>query len=213
MKHSLLCLAVLTLTTGLAAQWALAGSIWQKGSRVTRMQPSDDVARDVGDVITIVINEKSVIANKINRNDEKKTARSVNVAGGTVDLGTMTAGLGKNVLDLPQASFNSQFSAKMEGKADYGSNRSLKDMITVTVEDVLPNGNMVIIGRRVREVAGDRQVIEVSGIIRPSDISFENTVDSDRVANFNIVHKTSGTDTAYTKPGWLTRVVNVITPF
>jgi len=109
--------------------------------------------------------------------------------------------------------YTSQMNSKFQGKADYGSNRSLKDMITVTVEDVLPNGNMVIIGRRVREVAGDRQVIEVSGIIRPSDISFDNTVESDRVANFNIVHKTSGMDTSYVTPGWLTRVINVISPF
>jgi len=212
MKRATLCLLTLVLTTGFTATWALGDSIWAKGNRTTRMQPGDDVARDVGDIITIVINEKSVIANKINRNDEKKTERSANL-GGRIDMGSMTAGLGKNVLDLPQASYGSQTNAKFQGKADYGSNRSLKDMITVTVEDVLPNGNMVIIGKRVREVAGDRQVIEVSGIIRPSDISFENTVDSDRVANFNIVHKTSGTDTAYATPGWLTRVINVINPF
>ena len=213
MKRVLLCLAMLVLTTALTAQWALGGSIWANGNRATRMQPSDDVARDVGDIITIVINEKSVMANKINRNDEKSTNRSVKLASGTIDLGDMTGGIGKNVLDLPAASFSSQTNAKIQGKADYGSNRSMKDMITVMVEDVLPNGNMVIIGKRVREVAGDRQVIEVSGIIRPSDISFDNTVDSDRVANFNIVHKTSGTDTAYATPGWLTRVINVINPF
>ena len=212
MKRLLLCVATLAMTTGLTAQLALGGSIWQKGNRMTRMQPSDDVARDVGDVITIVINEKSVVANKISRNDEKKTERSAR-AGGTIDLADITAGVGKNVLDLPQVAYGSQSNAKFQGKADYGSNRSLKDMITVTVEDVLPNGNMVIIGRRVREVAGDRQVIEVSGIIRPSDISFDNTIDSDRVANFNIVHKTSGMDTSYTTPGWLTRVINVINPF
>jgi len=212
MKRLLLCVATLAMTTGLTAQLALGGSIWQKGNRTTRMQPSDDVARDVGDVITIVINEKSVVANKISRNDEKKTERSAR-AGGTIDLADITAGVGKNVLDLPQVAYGSQSNAKFQGKADYGSNRSLKDMITVTVEDVLPNGNMVIIGRRVREVAGDRQVIEVSGIIRPSDISFDNTIDSDRVANFNIVHKTSGMDTSYTTPGWLTRVINVINPF
>ena len=212
MRRFLLCVATLVLTTGLASSLALGGSVWQKGNRMTRMQASDDVARDVGDVITIVINEKSVMANKINRNDEKKTDRQVKL-GGMVDLGGVTGGIGKHVLDMPQVEYASQSNAKFQGKADYGSNRSMKDMITVTVEDVLPNGNMVILGRRVREVAGDRQVIEVSGIIRPSDISFENTVDSDRVANFNIVHKTSGMDTDYTKPGWLTRAVNVINPF
>lgn len=213
MKRALLALATLLLASGLLAQLALAGSIWQKGNRSTRMQPSDDVARDVGDVITIVINERSVIENKIDRNNEKKTSRTIDVAGGTADLGDLTGGVGKHVLDFPQASFSSQSAAKFQGKADYGSDRSMKDMITVTVEDVLPNGNLVVVGKRTREVAGDKQLIEVSGIIRPSDIQFDNSVESDRIANFNIVHKTSGQDTTYTKPGWLTKFVNIVNPF
>jgi len=223
MKFWLTRIAALLLTACVLTQLAAAGSIWEKGNRNTRMQPSDDVARDVGDVLTIVINERSVMENKTDRNNEKKTSNEVDVAGGKIDTGgvetpnhkgtALVSGVGKNVLDLPQASFSSASDAKFQGTADYGTDRSMKDFITVTVEDVMPNGNLVVVGKRSREVAGDKQVIEISGIVRPSDIKFDNSVESERIANFKIVHKTSGQDTSYTRPGWLTKFANIISPF
>jgi flagellar L-ring protein precursor FlgH len=79
--------------------------------------------------------------------------------------------------------------------------------------DVLPNGNLVVMGTRRRNIAGDTQTIEASGIVRPSDIAYDNTVQSERVADFNIVTKNGGVSAPYTKPGWLGRVFDVIWPF
>jgi len=50
-------------------------------------------------------------------------------------------------------------------------------------------------------------------VVRPSDIAFDNTVKSTKVANFRVVHKTVGRENRFTKPGWLGRFLNMINPF
>ena len=71
----------------------------------------------------------------------------------------------------------------------------------------------MVIGTRSRDIAGDKQTIEMSGIVRPSDIAFDNTVKSEQVADFNIVTKNGGVSAPYTKPGWLGRVFDIVWPF
>jgi flagellar L-ring protein precursor FlgH len=204
----LLCLLVVL---SLSAP-ALADSIWAKGNRSTRATVRDDVARDVGDVLTIVISERSVIDQTTSRSGEKKTSRSAK-SSGTLDLANLTGAVGDHIFDFPRIDASAESSTKFEGDADYGTNRTMVDQITVIVQDVQPNGNLVVIGTRTREVAGDKQVIQVSGVVRPSDIGFNNVVASERVADFHIVHKTSGFENRYTKPGWLTNFLDVINPF
>ena len=81
---------------------------------------------------------------------------------------------------------------ELSGKADYKDQRSFVDRVSVVVVDILPNGNLVVTGTRDRNIAGDIQTIEISGIVRPSDIAFDNTVKSEQVANFRIVTKNGG---------------------
>ena len=82
----------------------------------------------------------------------------------------------------------------------------------MTVEDVLPNGNLVVIGMRERVVDGDGQTVQTSGIVRPSDIAFDNTVSSKKVADFKMVYKSRGQDSLFTRPGWLARILNALNP-
>jgi flagellar L-ring protein precursor FlgH len=66
---------------------------------------------------------------------------------------------------------------------------------------------------RYRNIAGDIQIVEVGGIVRPSDIAFDNTVKSEQVADFRLVTKNSGIAAPYTKQGWLGRIFDIIWPF
>ena len=81
------------------------------------------------------------------------------------------------------------------------------------VIDILPNRNLVVSGTRNRTISGDTQVLEVSGIIRPSDIAFDNTIKSQQVANFRLLSKNDGISDPYTKPGWFGRVLDKVWPF
>ena len=196
----------------LPATTAPAGSIWARATRRGQMPYADDTARDIGDLLTIVINERSVIENETNRNLEKKDERSANVSS-NIDLLRGLNTLTGKLFSIPDMNLQSSAESKFEGKADYDTDRTMTDKITVTVEDVLPNGNLVILGTRQRDVDGEAQIIQVSGIVRPSDIAFDNTVPSHKVAEFHVVFKNTGHENRFTKPGWLAWILNVLNPF
>lgn len=204
--------ALAGLWLALAAGGAWGDSIWNKANGRARPIHSDDVARSVGDNISIVIHEVTTIANTTNRNMEKKTNRQYVMSGTATGGNALGSSLSNKVFNFPNVNVSGNSDNKFDATADYGSSRSLLDQITVTVEDVLPNGNMVVLGKREREVDGDKQIVMVGGIVRPSDIAFDNTVISDKVANFQITFRAKGTEEQMTNPGWFSRLLNFISP-
>lgn len=186
-----------------------AGSIWAKRSKNARSLYTDDVAHNIGDILTISISEDSSVNNKSKRDMEKQTDRSTDFDG---DLGITTDG--HNLLPrIPGFNMSAESDNSLSSKADYKDERSFADQITVVVVDVLPNRNLVVTGTRNREIAGDIQTIEVSGIVRPSDISFANIVESQYVANFRIISRNSGISEPFNRPGWFGRFLDVVSPF
>lgn len=178
-----------------------AGSIWDKREKNMGKTYADDVAQNIGDVLTIVISEESEIDNKAKRDLKKEVDRSTSFNG---ELGGFA--------DIGEFGVSGESTRELKGKADYKDERSFVDQISVVVVDVMPNGNLVVRGTRDRTIAGDIQTIEVSGIVRPSDITFSNTIASKRVADFRIVTRHEGVADPYTKPNWLERIINVIWP-
>jgi flagellar L-ring protein precursor FlgH len=181
---------------------AHAGSIWAKRHKDMGNLYADDVARNIGDVLTIVINESSKVDNKAKRDLKKETDRSIAFNG---ELG--------NYVDLGDFGMAARSANELKGKADYKDERKFTDSVTAVVMDILPNGNLVIMGTRDRNIAGDIQTIEVSGIVRPSDVAFGNIIRSDRVANFRIVTKNGGIEAPFNRPGWFGRMLDIIWPF
>jgi flagellar L-ring protein precursor FlgH len=180
-----------------------AGSIWAKRDKNMRELYADDTARNIGDVLTIIITEDSKVDNKAKRDLKKETDRSITFNG---ELGNFT--------DLGGFGTSAKSANELKGKADYKDERSFEDRITVVVVDILlPSGNLVVMGTRTRDIADDKQIIEVSGIVRPSDIAFDNTVKSAQVADFRIITKNSGVAAPFNKPGWLGRIFDIIWPF
>ncbi len=179
-----------------------AGSIWAKRDKNMKAIYADDVARRIGDVLTIKISEDSKVDNKAKRDLQKETDRSTAFDG---KLG--------NFADLGEFGMSAESSNDLKSKADYKDERKFVDSITVVVMDILPNSNLVVMGTRQRDIGGDIQTIEVSGIVRPSDVAFDNTVKSEQVADFHIVSKNGGVSAPYTKPGWLGSIFDIIWPF
>ena len=190
---------------------ASAGSIWAKAN-APRALHADDTARKIGDVLTIVIDERTVIGNQTKRGLSKDSERDASVSG-NVDLLRAIDSMTGKLFSIPDMSLGIDAETKFEGETDYDSDRKMIDQITVTVADVLPNGNLIAVGSRDRMVAGDLQTIQISGVVRPSDIAFDNTVKSDRVAEFKIVFKHAGRENRFTTPGWLDRILNITNPF
>jgi flagellar L-ring protein precursor FlgH len=197
-----LFLIALIISILLSAACSQAGSIWAKRNKNMRAVYADDVARQIGDVLTIKITENSTVDNKAKRDLKKETDRSTIFNG---DVG--------NFADLGEFGVAAQSDNSLKSKADYKDERKFADSITVVVVDILPNRNLVVLGTRNRNISGDIQTIEVSGIVRPSDIVFDNTVRSEQVADFRIVSRNEGVSAPYTKPGWLGSIFDIIWPF
>jgi flagellar L-ring protein precursor FlgH len=182
-----------------------AGSIWAKRDKNMQGLYTDDVARGIGDILTIKVAEESTVDNKAKRDLQKETARSSDFNG---DLN-----IDHILPSIPGFTMDATSSNALKSKADFKDERSFLDRVSVVVLDVLPNGNLVVLGTRDRNIAGDIQTIEVSGIVRPSDILFDNTVKSEQVANFRIVTKNSGISSPYTRPGWVGRIFDILWPW
>jgi flagellar L-ring protein FlgH len=182
-----------------------AGSIWARRDTNMKTVYADDVARNIGDVLTIIIVEDSKVDNKAKRDLQKETDRS-SAFNGDLNIDDVLP-------SIPGFTMNAESANEMKSKADLKDERSFEDRISVVVVDILPNGNLVVIGTRDRNIAGDTQTIEVSGIVRPSDITFTNMVRSEQVANFRIVSQNGGISAPYTRPGWLGRVFDVLWPW
>ncbi|HUW17770.1 MAG TPA: flagellar basal body L-ring protein FlgH [Sedimentisphaerales bacterium] len=192
-------LMVIVLCSAACSQ---AGSIWAKKDKNMRDLYTDDVARNIGDILTIRISEDSKVDNKAKRDLKKETDKS-----------TVFDGKVGGFADLGEFGISAESTNELKSKADYKDERSFVDSITVVVVDILPNRNLVVMGTRDRNIAGDIQTIEASGIVRPSDIAFDNTVESKRVADFHIVTRNAGVAARYTRPGWLGTIFDIIWPF
>ncbi len=202
-KKRILIVTVLLLL--FAGSYSEAGSIWAKRDKNMRNLYVDDVARQIGDILTIIISEDSTVDNKAKRDLNKDTTRTSSFNG--------ELNIDHLLPKIPGLTMSATTANKLTGKSDYKDERLFEDMITVVVEDILPNGNLIVIGTRHRDIAGDTHVVEVSGIVRPSDIAFDNTIKSEKVGNFRIVSKNSGISASYGKPGWLGRIMDTVWPF
>lgn len=200
---------VMAATVLWPAACSQADSIWAKRGKNTKVLYADDVARRIGDVLTIKITEDSKVDNKADRNLKKEVGRSTTFNG---ELGITTPN--HNLLPrMPGFTMEAETKNELKSKADYKDERKFVDRITVVVVDILPNRNLVVMGTRSRIIGGDNQVIEASGIVRPSDITFDNSVKSEQVADFHLVVRNSGVSTPYTKSGWLAGIFDILCPF
>ena len=204
--------AVLALCAAAALQAARAGSNFRKIKGDPKPLTADHTARRVGDILMIVVNERSIVENESDRDLSKTTARTAKM-GGTLDLANILFSVGKHIFDFPKLDFSSSSNSTHEGTADFEQDRSLIDEISVAVQDVQPNGNLVVIGTRTRTVNGDTQTIQVSGIVRPIDLTADNKVPSTRVAQFRIMTKMKGPENNFRNPGWLSQFSNFFNPF
>ncbi len=205
MNNRIVIVLVLMVLMLLPATCLQAGSIWAKRDKNMKELYADDVARQIGDILTIKISEDSKVDNKAKRDLKNETDKSTTFDG--------KLGIDHILPSIPGFTMSAESSNELKSKADYKDERKFVDQVSVVVMDILPNHKLVVMGTRSRNIAGDIQTIEVSGIVRVSDIAFDNTIKSEQVADFRIVTKNSGVSAPYTRPGWLGKIFDVIWPF
>lgn len=204
------------LCVGGRAQTAEANDSVTEWSLATRMY-GDEKARRVGDFVTVVIEEKSS-ANKAAQSSSAKTTSG----GGSASVGTPyytkatkdgeeTVGGPWTRATLP--SFEWQMGRDFSGGGKTSSEEDLSSTLTARVLDVLPNGNLLLEGRRVVQLQEEKVEVVLTGMVRPRDISADNSVSSSRLADASIRYETAGPLSRDQKRGLLTRMINWINPF
>ena len=174
------------------------------------MSYTDDFkARRKGDIVTIVITENAS-ASKEAKTD---TSRASTVNAGIPNfLGLERAGFIKNNLDLSNL-LNADVKSSYAGSGSTSRQETLNATISAKVLDVLPNGNLLIEGRREVRVNNEDQLIIINGTVRPTDIGPDNIVNSTFVADARISYSGKGIISDRQSPGWLMNVVDKLWPF
>lgn len=210
-KHNtvhLLMAALLMCVVGLQTQPATAQSLFDRRSNNQIDQYRDYAARNRGDTLTISIAESTDVENRDERSMDK-TGNSSSTQGFDYGLGG-TIGSGGGSAELGTNSANQR---GFTGDAEFRSERQITDRFSVTVIDVLPNGNLVIEGTRKISVQNDVRDLKLTGIVRQYDILPGNVVPSYLVADLRLTLDAQGAEQAFTSQGWLSRRFNRIWPF
>ena len=179
------------------------GSIYHASTN--RFLFEDIKARRIGDTITVILQE-STDASKSAKTSASKEVE-FDVPGPTV-FGRAVTKDGQEILVMDVES-GSDFS----GEGDSSQSNSLSGSITVTVVDVLANTNLVVRGEKLLTLNQGSEVIRISGIVRPIDITTQNTIMSTQIAAAEITYSGNGIVANSNKPGWFTRFFNTVWPF
>lgn len=194
--------ALFTLLT-VAPDDATAQSLWQKGKQRHVNFVADNRAMKIGDVVTIVIDERQSVRN----NEKVKTEKSSDVNASVTSF-TPEQSLAEKVLPIEWTA-----QRDFEGKADFDKQGSFTTNISASVIDVQPNGNLVVQGRRKVILDGEEKWMTVSGVVRQFDVSNDNTVESFLVANATVKYESSGRLAQNTKRGWFDTILDYLWPF
>ncbi|WP_031433587.1 flagellar basal body L-ring protein FlgH [Methylomarinum vadi] len=154
-------------------------------------------ARRVGDVLTVTLNERTRAQKIADQNAAKDN--SISVSAPTLWGVASQALLGHDL----KTSMTSSHEFIGEGEANQSN--SLTGDISVTVVDVLPNGNLKIRGEKRLTMNDGSEYIRLSGIVRPQDITVSNTIPSTKVADPTIMYTGDGSVSDSGKIGWFAR--------
>lgn len=187
-------------------------SVWG-GTQYKSSLFSDSKGRQVGDIVTIEIDESASASNTVSTTSSRSssTKAGVNAAFGLpLDFG-MKNFLGSKKSFSPKLDTNDKES--YDGSGDNSREGQVTATIAAIVTSVLPSGNLIVEGHREILVDNEKQIITVSGIVRPKDITATNMISSTKIANAKISYIGKGQLADTTKQGWFHNLFSWAWPF
>jgi len=184
-----------------------AGSLWTH--RVGSMF-SDRKARGVGDIVTVIISEQASATKEASTATDRSTNMSASVPN---FFGLENNDFWEdNNIDINNL-VNADFKNSFDGNGSTSRKEDLSASLTTQVVGTYPNGQLKIRGGKEVMVNNEVQIIYLTGIIRPVDITAANTVSSAKVLNARISYTGKGSVSDKQKPGWAMRTLDNIWPF
>jgi flagellar L-ring protein precursor FlgH len=183
-------------------------SLWRSGARAFF---EDQRAARIGDILTIniTIDDKAELENATSRSRTGNEALGVDqLLGFNTELTKLLPGT-PNPSDLVDV--NSSTSTQGSGAVD--REEEIETNVAAVVTQVLPNGNLVVEGRQEIRVNFEVREIIVAGIVRPEDISADNTINSQKIAEARISYGGRGQITDVQQPRYGQQFLDILLPF
>jgi len=181
-----------------------SGSIWVAGARAFF---KDQRASRVGDLVTIsvALNDSAVMANETQgaRNDTDNVAMT-NMLG-------LEKVLPKAI--TPSSLINTSGVRATDGKASINRSEQITVQLAAMVTQVLPNGNLVVVGKQEVRVDYDLRDMAFTGIVRPTDIDATDTIAWDKVAEMRLSYSGRGQSEDLQQPRVGSQLIDILSPF
>jgi len=185
---------------GFAEPQSSAGSIFQASQGYTGLATGTR-ARKLGDMVTIVLLENTTTS---------KSTTGATDRSGEFALLPPTAGpfdfLNPNAL-------NASGSGSFSGSGNAAQQSQLTGSVAVTIAAIYPNGTAEVVGEKQMSLSQGDEWVQFAGRIRLVDIDVDNRLPSSAVANARIIYSGKGAVQQASRPGWLSRFFNAISPF
>ncbi len=184
------------------------GSLWRSGP--TSLFGDRRAAR-MGDILTVVIdiNDQAKLQNTSSRSRGAGESMAISELLGLTDRIEHNV-VGDGNLD-PAIGINS--ASNTTGTGTINRNEQIMLRIAATVVEVLPNGHLVVRGTQEVRVNYELRDLQVAGIIRPEDISRQNTIEYDKMAGARIIYGGRGMITDMQQPRYGQQILEVLAPF
>ncbi len=161
-------------------------------------------AMRVGDTLTVMLNETTRASKDIGTNARRSSSNGVNT-GFNINAGSTSTPVGINI------GLNSNGNTNFDSKGGSSASNQFLGTITVTVLEVLPNGNLNVAGEKKLAVGHEEEVIRFGGVVSPSTLQ-GNSVLSSQVADARIEYRGLGITDQIQNPGILTKLFARFSP-
>jgi len=183
-----------------------AGTLWN-GDEGNWL--ADVKARRVGDIVTVIIKEQA----KASKEASTDTSRDSSISAGISSFFGLEQTVEDKTKITPSSMIEASAGNEFTGKGKTTRSEDLAATLTTQVVEVYPNGNLKIRGGKSVTVNNENQIIYLTGIVRPYDVTASNTVDSGNILNAQISYTGKGSISDKQKPGWLMRIFDNTWPF
>jgi flagellar L-ring protein precursor FlgH len=221
---------------GTGVPQAQANSLWVKAGNTEQSMFADKVARGIGDILTIVVDENTTSSQDADllTRDEYQGGGGIGIAfnqffnqflqaaprlfglatGPTTTDENGNASIpvgGSNNITIPTLDLAASGEWNAGGRT--ANKLTVSNRTAVTVVDVLPNGNLVVEGAKIIRTGVEDQYAYMRGVVRPVDIEADNTISSTRISDAQVEFVPAGELTEAQKKGWLLKAWDKVKPF
>lgn len=194
------------------------GSLWEENNPQSLLF-YDTKARGVNDIVVVNIVESITASSSADTELKRETETNLKLSD---FFSFLAPGTGIGLRDVnpnlikaspSTATIDAKTKNDFDGSGSTNRSGSVIASISVTIVDVLDNGNFQVEGRRDIKINNEKQYLYLRGVIRPQDLSSDNTISSTLVADAQIDISGYGVISEKQRPGWFTRILDYILPF